>query len=182
MTNGSAPTTAAAVANAFLDLQNADPDRGKYSAIDQMKLYKLVYYAQAWWLAHTSAPLFEEDVHAWPWGPVVPELYGHFKSAGRDPIQQQRATTIKKTGTGFLEYTFVEPEKPSQPILGFLKQVWDIHKSYSGVALSNATHADGEPWTIVKDLHSGDLSSKPLIPIDVIKDVFKRKLSAGQPA
>lgn len=98
----SAHTSAAAVANAFLDFQNADPDRGKFPPIDQMKLYKLVFFAQAWWLAHTSTPLFQEDVHAWPWGPVVPELYGHFKSAGRGPIQQQRATKIQKTGPGFL--------------------------------------------------------------------------------
>ena len=41
----SAPTTAAAVANAFLDIQSEDA--GKFPPIDQMKLYKLVYYAQA---------------------------------------------------------------------------------------------------------------------------------------
>lgn len=182
MTNMNAPTTAAAVANAFLDLQNVDPDKGRFPPIDQMKLYKLVYYAQAWWLAHYGTPLFPEDVHAWPWGPVVPELYGHFKSAGSGAIQEQRATVMQKAGEGWLDYTFVEPPPPEHGVLEFLRQVWETHKSLSGVELSNATHALGEPWTIVKDLHSGDLSRKPMIPLDVMRDVFVGKMSAGQPA
>lgn len=180
MSTMSEPTTAAAVANAFLDIQNKD--ESKFPRIDQMKLYKLVYYAQAWWLAHNDSPLFVEDVKAWPWGPVVPELYGHFKSAGRGTIQDQRATTMKKAEPGILNYTFSEPEPPDSNVMEFLHQVWNVHKGFTGVSLSNATHAPGEPWTIVKDLHSGDLSSKPLIPIDVIRDVFKGKLNAAATA
>lgn len=174
MTTLTAPTTAAAVANAFLDLQNADPNKGNFPPIDQMKLYKLVYYAQAWWLAHTGSPLFEEDVEAWPWGPVVRELYGQFRSAGRGPIQEQRATIVTKNG--WLDYTYQEPPRPEQNVMDFLKQIWEIHRPYTGISLSNATHAPGEPWTIVKDLHSDDLSSKPLIPLDLIRDVFRGKI------
>ena len=40
-----APATAGAVANAFLDIQT--DDHGVFPRIDQMKLYKLVYYAHA---------------------------------------------------------------------------------------------------------------------------------------
>jgi hypothetical protein len=64
-----APTSAAAVANAFLDIQELDG--GNFPPIDQMKLQKLVYYAYAWWLAYTGQQLFPEDVEAWPWGPVA---------------------------------------------------------------------------------------------------------------
>lgn len=180
MSNGSAPTTAAAVANAFLDLQAADT--GNFPRIDQMKLYKLVFYAQAWWLAQKDSSLFEEDVLAWPWGPVVKELYGDFKSSGRSPITHQRATTITKTGASVFDFRIAEPEKPNAEVMSFLKQIWDIHKPFTGIALSNATHAKGEPWTIIKDLHDGDLSDKPLIPVEVIRDVFKGKLLASRQA
>lgn len=181
MSASSAPTTAAAVANAFLDLQNADPDKGKFPPIDQMKLYKLVYYAQAWWVAHMGTPLFEEDIKAWPWGPVVSDLYGHFRSAGKHPIQEQRATVVTKTGPNWLDYTYSEPPQPEPQVMDFLKHIWEIHKQFSGIGLSNATHAKGEPWTIVKDLHSDDLSGKPLIPLDLIRDVFRAKISARKP-
>ncbi len=40
-----APTSAAAVANAFLDIQESD--HTQFPPIDQMKLQKLVYYAHA---------------------------------------------------------------------------------------------------------------------------------------
>ena len=39
------------------------------------KLQKLCYYSQAWELAWTEAPLFEEDFQAWANGPVCPELF-----------------------------------------------------------------------------------------------------------
>lgn len=46
--------------------------QGEMSA---MKLHRLVYYCQAWHLAWSGAPLFEEEIHAWANGPVVPALY-----------------------------------------------------------------------------------------------------------
>lgn len=43
--------------------------------ITTWKLQKLCYYAQAWHLAWTDRPLFEEDFEAWRNGPVCPALY-----------------------------------------------------------------------------------------------------------
>lgn len=182
MTDATAPTTAAAVANAFLDIQ--EQDHGSFPRIDQMKLYKLVYYAHAWWLAQRDQNLYEEDVHAWPWGPVVPPLYGEFMDAGRGYITGLRATELVKTGDSFLDFSFREPEKPNPELMNYLRSVWDVHKELSGVQLSNATHAPGEPWAIVKEKYGGDLSSKPLIPNSVIKSVFKKKIEdqVGSPA
>jgi uncharacterized phage-associated protein len=170
MTNATAPTTAAAVANAFLDIQAED--HGSFPRIDQMKLYKLVYYAHAWWLAQRDQNLFEEDVHAWPWGPVVPSLYGKFMRAGRGPISGLRATELVSSG---LNVTVREPDAPDRDIMTYLRSVWEIHKGFSGVQLSNATHARGEPWAIVKEQY-GDLDSKPLIPNPIIQTVFKKKI------
>lgn len=39
------------------------------------KLQKLCYYSQAWCLAWTGEPLFNEDFEAWSNGPVCPELF-----------------------------------------------------------------------------------------------------------
>lgn len=47
----------------------------KKGRMSTWKLQKLCYYAQAWSLAWTEAPLFEEDFQAWSNGPVCPELF-----------------------------------------------------------------------------------------------------------
>lgn len=39
------------------------------------KLQKLCYYSQAWSLAWTEKPIFDEDFEAWANGPVCPELF-----------------------------------------------------------------------------------------------------------
>ena len=48
-------------------------------AISTWKLQKLCYYAQAWSLAWTGSPLFNEDFEAWRNGPVCPELFHRHK-------------------------------------------------------------------------------------------------------
>jgi uncharacterized phage-associated protein len=174
------PTSAAAVANAFLDIQAADATQ--FPPIDQMKLQKLVYYAHAWFLAYNDgSPLFEENVYAWPWGPVIPPLYGDFASFGRAPIAGHRATMLVRSGNGPLDFHIHTPPEPSAEVMNFLRGVWETHKRYTGVQLSNATHAPGEPWYIVKQEY-GNLDSKPLIPNNLIYDVFRARIPAAAAA
>lgn len=52
-------------------------DKGGSTSI--WKLQKLCYYSQAWSLAWTGEPIFQEDFEAWSNGPVCPELYQAMK-------------------------------------------------------------------------------------------------------
>lgn len=47
----------------------------KCGEMSTWKLQKLCYYSQAWHLAWTGSPIFEEDFEAWANGPVCPELF-----------------------------------------------------------------------------------------------------------
>ena len=47
--------------------------------ITNLKLQKLLYYAQAWRLAFTGEPLFAESIEAWVHGPVVPLVFRKFR-------------------------------------------------------------------------------------------------------
>ena len=50
----------------------------KQGAMTTMKLQKLVYYCQAWFLTWDGKPLFNNRIEAWASGPVAPDLYqGH---------------------------------------------------------------------------------------------------------
>jgi uncharacterized phage-associated protein len=165
--------SAAAVANEFLNLASSEA-----IAIDQMKLQKLLFYAHAWHLAINDQPLFEDDFEAWPWGPVVRDIYSQTRDYGRLPVSG-RLSELQKVGGGLLDWKLSIPNGvESEGLKDFIRQVWDTHKSYSGIQLSNSTHAQGEPWTIVKDRY-GNLDSKPKIPNEIIRAVFKKKLDSG---
>lgn len=51
-------------------------------AIDEMKLHKLLYFAQREALAITGKPLFRGEMQGWKYGPVSPELRSCFAKDG----------------------------------------------------------------------------------------------------
>ena len=48
--------------------------------IDEMKLHKLLYFAQRESIIQTGNPLFEEEFRAWKYGPVLTEIRNHYKN------------------------------------------------------------------------------------------------------
>ena len=70
-----AKLTAIDIANYFLVLV----DREAGDSITNLKLQKLLYFAQGTSLALFDKPLFDEDLEAWPHGPVAASAYHKFK-------------------------------------------------------------------------------------------------------
>jgi uncharacterized phage-associated protein len=54
--------------------------------LSNLKLQKLLYYAQGHHLARFGHALFEEPIQAWSHGPVVPGVYHEYKWAGAGPL------------------------------------------------------------------------------------------------
>lgn len=162
-----APSTVAAVANEFLKLATQEP---QFPVVDQMKLQKLLFYAHAWNLAYGQGPLFENDFEAWPWGPVVRDVYIQTKDYGKLRV----SSPITEFSWGDNGPSIVAPMGVAPGLSAFIRSVWDTLKVYNGIQLSNSTHADGEPWTIIRDTIG--TGSKPIIPNDLIKRVFEAKL------
>lgn len=73
--------SANAVANCILRI-----GRGVGVSIDNVKLQKLMYFAQGWALVTLEHPLFDEEIQAWTYGPVVPELYMEARGYGNGSI------------------------------------------------------------------------------------------------
>ncbi|MDX6750452.1 DUF4065 domain-containing protein [Geminicoccaceae bacterium 1502E] len=171
----SAAASAAAVANEFIKL---GIEESGVPSVDQMKLQKLLFYAHAWHLAIHNRPLFEEDFEAWPWGPVVRNVYYETKKYGRNRITSPIHDLKIVDDHGGFDVKFYAPTIPDSAagVRDFLRAVWDAHKNFTGIQLSNATHAPGEPWTIVRDRY-GSLGGKPTIPNELIAAVFRKKLN-----
>ncbi len=73
-----------AIADYFIYVAN---DTGSF--LSNLKLQKLVYYAQAWHLGIFDTPLFDEDFEAWVHGPVIPYLFYKYKEFGWKPILKE---------------------------------------------------------------------------------------------
>ena len=119
-------TAAADVARYFLSL--SDEEAG--DTISNLKLQKLLYYAQGFHLAIFEAPLFAEPIEAWVHGPVVPEIYRAYKDCGAEAIPAP---------SGF------DPMQLDQPTRELLDEVYDVYGQYSAWKLRNMTHVEA-PW------------------------------------
>jgi len=78
------PYGAKAVANFFL----------RKKSLTQMKLHKLLYYAQGWHLGRTGKPLLDETLGAWTYGPVVSSIHH-----GSSPLGRLRFAASPRTST-----------------------------------------------------------------------------------
>jgi uncharacterized phage-associated protein len=146
------------IANYFLDLAWSSGQ-----SIDPMKLQKLVYYAVGWYAGYMGQQLVNENVEAWPFGPVIPSLYHEFKQFGAGQITS-KATDF--TGTGFAEVP-----TPSDPNLRrFLENIWSSYGQFTGWKLSEMTHAPGGPWELTWREAGGMRGSD--IPFDRIAQHF----------
>lgn len=128
--------------------------------IPQMKLLKLTYIAHGYYLGFFDKPLFEDDVQAWKFGPVIPNLYQVTKRFGN---RQVDSFIIKI-------YTSKELSKDDE---GFLKLVWNSYKKLGGLELSTLTHKDGTPWSLTFKDGIPDLT----IDNEVIKKYYKNLIS-----
>ena len=56
-------------------------------SITNIVLQKLLYYSKGWSLGLLDKPCFENAIHAWEWGPVVPSVYNVYEPFGRHSIE-----------------------------------------------------------------------------------------------
>lgn len=52
------------------------------NGISNLKLQKILYFVQAYFLSTTNLPCFNDTIEAWGFGPVIPNVYHNFKQFG----------------------------------------------------------------------------------------------------
>ncbi len=156
-----------AVANSLITLAQEHGEQ-----LDHMKLQKLIYFAHGFYLAFYDVPLIDEVIEAWDYGPVIPSIYHEFKHFGANPIQ--------RLAKAFNGEEFLSPlVDPNDDLANsFLQEVWRAYGEYSGIQLSNITHAVGTPWRNVRDKYDRNVLSA-VIPNEEIKRYFKSQLEGN---
>lgn len=71
-----------------MTLANYVLEKAKESNTDvtNMKLQKILYYVQGHFLAKFNRPLFPDEIQAWKFGPVVPNVYYRFSPYGSEAL------------------------------------------------------------------------------------------------
>jgi uncharacterized phage-associated protein len=107
-------------------------EQAEEAGLSNMKLQKLLYYAQGHHLGSTGQPLFTDDLQAWSHGPVVPNVYRSFRDFGGALIDLPEDDDFRwsDVGPGTTE---------------FLMKVWNTYGGFAAWRLRNMTHAEA-PW------------------------------------
>lgn len=100
----------------------------KVGPLGTMKLEKLVYYCQGWYLARNPEPLFGERLEAWRMGPVAPDLYKHHRQ--KNFVSKWPHGTSANLSTTQRQH---------------IDAVVESYGAYSGFRLGSMTH-DEAPW------------------------------------
>lgn len=75
------------IAECFLNKNRVQMNFEDSEYITNLKLQKLLYYAQGYFLAKKDIPLFDEDFLAWEHGPVIRKIYNIYKENGANGIK-----------------------------------------------------------------------------------------------
>lgn len=121
-----------------------------------MKLQKMLYYQQGFHLAYFGTPLFDEDIEAWMYGPVVPAMYEEYKNNGRNGIEPNRE----------LAFSFEQKKE-----LALFNEVCKVYGAYSAIGLMNMTHEE-MPW---KSTPTGE-GEGHVIAKEKMQSFFKKRL------
>lgn len=106
-------------------------DRDAGDAVTHLKLQKLIYYVEAWFLANFNRPLFNESAQAWAHGPVYRSVYDKYKGSNWEALPKERVVRL-------------------DPDLGrFVDAVVKEYGQFSAKRLERITHAE-DPWKVTR--------------------------------
>lgn len=105
--------------------------------ISNLKVQKLLYYAQGHHLARFDAPLFRDRIEAWSHGPVVASVYHLLKDYGSGDVAP----------IGSFDLDEIDERTGD-----FLEEIWNSYGAYAAWTLRDMTHREA-PWreTFEKD-------------------------------
>ncbi|MDD6056611.1 MAG: DUF4065 domain-containing protein [Helicobacteraceae bacterium] len=126
--------------------------------ISNLKMQKLLYYAQGEFLAIFNKPLFSDKIEAWKYGPVVKSVYEKFKVYGRLAID-------------FKELENFKSEVYNKEALDFLPFFYKKYIKFSALELVEKTHNE-PPY---KQVYSEYITQE--ITQESLKEFFTQELN-----
>ena len=112
--------------------------RSGFDVFTPMQVQKLTYLCHGWMLGLYGEPLSRQQVEAWRWGPVIPDVYYELRKYGG----QRMSELVDLRSLGF------EPDdiRLSDKEADLVGQVLEVYGDFTGPQLSTLTHKPGSPW------------------------------------
>jgi len=120
-----------------------------------MKLQKMMYYQQGYHLAYFNEPLFIEEIEAWMYGPVVPDIYSEYREFGKNGLTGDKEHVI----------SFIKENEET-----LFAEVMQVYGKFSAIGLMEMTHEE-MPW---KTTPTGEGN---IIPKSKMQEFFKTRLA-----
>lgn len=117
--------------------------------ISNLQLQKILFYIQEYYLKKEKRPLFIDEIYAWQFGPVVPEVYYEYCGYGAMPIYNEYDTEIEDEDKGIID-GIVEDKRVMKP--------WQLVEE---------THKHNGAWDRVYNQGNGN---KQVIPVEYIEE------------
>ena len=134
----------------------ASTDASQGETISNLKLQKLLYYMQGFFIAVFDKKLFDNEIEAWQYGPVVKDIYDHFKNFGSGAI----------TLAGEEDKVVLTDEENE-----LFNDVMEEYGQFSAVKLMQMTHEE-LPWKkVFNENPQGE------IPYDLLNEYFKTQIT-----
>lgn len=137
------------IANFFLSEEN--------HSIDNLKLNKIVYISVGYCLVALNDGLFEEEIQAWRYGPVIPSLYYEFRPYGKARIDTKSNLFIADEKE---QFPMVDEGSNVHRILGIVK---NIYQTKAGNNLIKLTHQKDTPWSFFYVPNANKIIKKEII-------------------
>ena len=140
------------VADFFICLGKAEQE----DPMTNMRVNKLLYFAQGWYLQRFGKTLFAEPIKAWKYGPVVNSVYGRFRDMDRN--------IILECSPDF------DVSKFSSDEIQLLLDVYSKYRTYSTSRLVEKSHEANTPWA--RTYVEGENKT---IPVSLMKEYFSNR-------
>lgn len=129
-------------------------------ALTQLKVMKLLYYAQGVSLALYDKLLFPEKILAWKYGPAVQEVYDVYRGS-------RAIVDITSDGMSDEEIGDYQEVNSNQEVALILNAVVDAYGDMSAIELMKQTHEEA-PWL--------ETTQSQEIDVNLIKDFFVKEI------
>lgn len=137
---------------------NKDREYCKQISMTCKRLQKLLYFSEIEYMKRNNGkPMFEDDFHAWPSGPVIPSVYRkfmQFQYGNMIPLESNNSNLTKE-------------------MTDAMDIVLELTYNFDTVDLVDFSHVDGGPWA--RSYNADDPEHEQIISKEDIRDFYKKR-------
>ena len=140
--------------------------------ISNLQLQKMLFFAQVDYMKkHDWNKLFDDEIHAWQYGPVIPYVYNAYSRYGGSPILRPE---FSLDGTPFdIESFKYDHKKRSIDMRASLESVYTEWVDKPARALVAESHEKGKAWDRVYNRNEKEASGYgDVITDDIIRETY----------